>query len=216
MQQRIKDGFSILLLAAYATRLFGERLKISRIGAVPQAHRRLHLILNLSAQLDSDTPIINETTNREAAPELLQFGRAFPHILQAVWGADPVQGPVRVSKLDVMDAYHHGTVKPAQVGTSAYVIPSAPEGEGKIICINLVLPMGWVYSPMFFCVFSETLTDMANALVDTHLPVPSYGAISEITATRPGAPHTPESLTHIDCYIDDLISAVQEVPDRQH
>ena len=105
---------------------------------MPQSHRRPRLVLNLSAQPESDTPSVNETTDREAAPELLQLGRSFPHILQAVWGADPVQGPVRVSKLDVMDAYHHGTVKPAQVGTSAYVIPSAPEGEGKIICINLV------------------------------------------------------------------------------
>ena len=57
MQQRIKDGFSILLLAAYATRLFGERLKLFYIVAVPQENRRLRLILNLSAQPDSDTQL---------------------------------------------------------------------------------------------------------------------------------------------------------------
>ena len=59
-------------------RLLGERLKISRIAAVPQAHRRLRLILNLLAQPDSDTLSVNDTTDREAAPELLQFSRAFP------------------------------------------------------------------------------------------------------------------------------------------
>ena len=78
------------------------------------------------------------------------------------------------------------------------------------------MSMGWVDSPKFFCAFSETLTDVANALVDTYLPVPSYSAISEIPETRPGPPHTPESLTHIGCYMDDVISAVQGGPDFQH
>ena len=63
---------------------------------MPQAHCHPRLILNLSAQPDSCTPSANETTDREAALELLQFGRAFPRILQALWEADPVQGPVRI------------------------------------------------------------------------------------------------------------------------
>ena len=197
-------------------RLFGERLKLSCISAVSQAYRRLRLILNLSTQPDSDTLSVNETTNREAVPESLHFGRAFPCILQAVWEADPVQGPVRVSKLDVTDTYHRGTVNPEQVGAFAYVIPSAPGDKGIFICINLVLPMGWVDSPKFFCTFLETLIDVANALVDSELPDPSYCAISEIPSTGPGPPHTPESLTHIYCYINDVISLVQGGPNRQH
>ena len=57
---------------------------------------------------------------------------------------------------------------------------------------------------------------MANALVDTDLPVPSYGAISEISATGTVPPHTPESLTHIDFYMYDVISVVQGGADCQH
>ena len=76
--------------------------------------------------------------------------------------------------------------------------------------------MGWIDSPKFFCAFLETLTDMENALVDTDLLVLSYGTISKIPATGPRPPHTPDSLTHIDCYMDDIISAVQGGPDRQH
>ena len=68
--------------------------------------------------------------------------------------------------------------------------------------------MGWVDSPKFFCAFSEMLMDVENDLVNTDLPVPSYGAISKIPATRPTPPHTPESLTHINCYIDAVISVV--------
>ena len=130
MQWSIKDGFSILLPAADAIRLFGENLNISCITAVPQAHCRLRLILNLLSHPESDTSSVNETTDREAALESLQFGRAFPCILQAVWEENPVQGLVWVSKLDITDMYHRSTVKPAQVGDFAYVIPLAPGDEG--------------------------------------------------------------------------------------
>ena len=121
-----------------------------------------------------------------------------------------------MSKLDVTDVYHRGTIKLLQVGAFVYVIPSAPEDEGHITCIDLVLTIGWADSPEFLCAFSKILIDVANALVDTDLLVPSYCAISEIPATGPGPRHTLESLTHIYFYIDDFISEVQGQPYRQH
>ena len=72
-----------------------------------------------------------------------------------------------------------------------------------------------MYSPKFFCDFSEKLTDVTNALVGADLPVSAYGANSALPATEPGPPHTPESLTHIDCYMDDAISVVQGGSERQ-
>ena len=68
MHRKIKDGFIILLLAADAIRLFGKKLKFFRIVAVTQSHRCLRLILNLSAQPDSDKPSFNRTINRDATP----------------------------------------------------------------------------------------------------------------------------------------------------
>ena len=118
----------------------------------------------------------------------MQFGRAFPHILQAIWEAVLAEGPVRVSKLDVTDAYHRVTLKQSQVGAFAYVVPLVPEDDVILICIDLVLPMGWVDSPKFFCSFSETLTDVANNLVDADLPLPAYRAISALPATEPPPP----------------------------
>ena len=147
---------------------------------------------------------------------MLQFGRAFPRILQTVWEADPVQGPVRVSKLDITDVYNRGTVKQAQVGVFAYVIPSSPGEEGIFICIKLVLPMRWIDFPKLFCAFLKTLTDVANALVNSELPVLSYVTISEIPPNRSVPPHTPERLTHIYCYMGDVISVLQGGPYRQH
>ena len=96
MQRRIKDDFRILLPVSDAIQLFGERLKLSRIGAMPQANHCPQLILNLSEKPDSDTPSVNDTTDREATPESLQFRRVLSRILQGVWETDPVQGPARV------------------------------------------------------------------------------------------------------------------------
>ena len=91
-------------------RLFRENLKLYQIAAVPQKHRRPQLILNLSKQPDEGTLSVNESTVRYIAPDSMQFGRAFPRILQVVCKVDPFQGPVRISKLDVTDAYHPGNL----------------------------------------------------------------------------------------------------------
>ena len=71
-----------------------------------------------------------------------------------------------------------------------YIVPSAPVDNCIIIFIDLVLPMGWLDSPKFFCAFSETFTDAADSLFDTELPVPSYSAISKIRSKRQLPPHT--------------------------
>ena len=117
--------------------------------------------------------------------------------------------------MDVMDAYHCGTLRPAQVGAFTYVVPAVSENDCTIICIDLVLTMGWVNSPKYFCAFSETLIDVVNDLVHTSLTVLAYGANLEIPETGPGPPHTINSLAHIDCYMDDVITAVQGGADRQ-
>ena len=131
--RQVQDGFIILLSAEDAVLLFGENLKLSRIAAVPQAQRRPNLTLDFLAQPNKDNPSFNGTTDREIAPESMQFERAFARILQVIWGADPEKGPVRVSKFDVTDAYHCGTLNPSQVGAFAFVVPSVPYDNTIII-----------------------------------------------------------------------------------
>ena len=78
MQQRIKYGFSIFLLAEDAIILFEKKLKLSCITEVPHSYRRPGLILNLLSHSDSDTLIVYENTDRQAALESLHFGRVPP------------------------------------------------------------------------------------------------------------------------------------------
>ena len=58
--------------------------------------------------------------------------------------------------------------------------------------------------------------DMAYAIVNTRLLVPSYGAITNIPMTGTGLAHTLEILTHIECYIYEVITVVQGGPKQQH
>ena len=70
----------------------------------------------------------------------------------------------------------------------AYVVPSVPDNNIILMCIDMVLPMGWVDSSNFFCAFSEMLAGVENALVDADLPVTAYGAISALSTTEPTPP----------------------------
>ena len=64
LRQRVQDGFSILLSAEDAARLFREKLNLSHIAAIPQDQLRPRLILNLSAPPNKETPSVNNTTDR--------------------------------------------------------------------------------------------------------------------------------------------------------
>ena len=60
------------------------------------------------------------------------------------------------------------------------------------------------------------MMDVANALFDSALRVSEYGTIANIPATGPPPLNAWESLTHIDCYMNAVISAVQGEPGQQY
>ena len=89
----------------------------------------LQLILNLSKKTDEVMPSVNNTSDSEVDLESMQFGCASPHIIQEIWDADPSKGPVRVPKIDITDAYHWETLRPAHVSAFSYVIPSVDDDD---------------------------------------------------------------------------------------
>ena len=145
----------------------------------------------------------------------MQCGRAFPCILQEIWRRTQTRSMYGCQSWILLDTYHCGTLCMSHVGVFACFIPSSANDVCIIVCIYLVLPMGWVDTPNCFCTFSETLTDVANTFLHTLLPLPGHGAIVKITKTCPVLPHTLDSLIHIYCYMDDMIIAVQGGPERQ-
>ena len=63
MQHHVQDGFSIIIPADYAFRVFGDKLNLSRITAAPQAHQQPHLIIDLSANPNDGALSFNNNTN---------------------------------------------------------------------------------------------------------------------------------------------------------
>ena len=93
----------------------------------------------------------------------MQFRSCPPRLLQKIWEADPIDGPVLVSKWDISDAFHRYHIYTEDVGLFAYVVPPIPLEPKLFLCIRLVLSMQWVNSPDLFCATSETVTGEANA-----------------------------------------------------
>ena len=82
--------------------MFRYELNLSCIAVVPYNHYRPRLILILSENHNKGKPGVNNTTYRDIVPYSIKTGRTFPHILHVIWEADPAQGLVCVSKLEVM------------------------------------------------------------------------------------------------------------------
>ena len=90
------------------------------------------------------------------------------------------------------------------------MVPSITSDTYCFLCIDLVLPMGWVNSLDFFCSYSETLTDNyntytlnPNSLFDIYLPT------SEAYHTSAALPASPDQLQYIDIYMDNILCATQ-------
>ena len=66
-----------------------------------------------------------------------------------------------------------------------------------IICIKLVIHMGWVDYPTLFLAILERLTKFSNTLLNTFILLPMYREIIKILKTVPDLLHTPDSLTDI-------------------
>ena len=104
----------------------------------------------------------------------------------------------------------------SDVGSFAYVVPALPSDPDVLLCIDLVLPMGWVKSPDLFCSTSETVADVANQLINQpDIPVPSYGPTNNLyhTVTSPTA--SPSRLQYADVYVDDINCVTQGDAEQQ-
>ena len=80
----------------------------------------------------------------------MQFVPLLAQLLQRVWGDYPKEVPIWISKGDISNACHWFHLRPSDVGKFAYVVHPVPSDASCILCIDLVLPMGWFDSPDFF------------------------------------------------------------------
>ena len=93
----------------------------------------------------------------------MQFGPYLARLLQRIWESDPKEVPVWIYKWDISDAFHCCNLRTSDVEKFTYVVTPVPSGTSCLLCIDLVIPMGWFNLTDFFCSASDIVADNANA-----------------------------------------------------
>ena len=73
-------------------------------------------------------------------------------------------GPVRISKADIKDGFHHPFLNAKECLRLFIILPRCDD-EPQFVGIPLACTMGWVQSPPTFCTMSETVCDLCNQAI---------------------------------------------------
>ena len=185
--------------------VFGDRIRISRLASVYQANRNPRLICNSSAAPDDITPAVNASAEKSTAPDAIQFGACLPRFLQKICEADSSDGPVWLSKWDISDAFHRCLLLPGDIGSFTYVVPPLPTYISTLLCIDLVIPKGWVNSPYMLCASSETVSDVDNGyLLGPTSTFKIYPPTEGTYSLDPSLTASAARLQYVDFYMDGL------------
>lgn len=135
---------------------------MSPLGAVHhQRDRQPRLIVDYSF---SD---VNAETLQLAPPEAMQFGRCLQRVLPRVVHADPAYGPVYLSKINIADGFYRVWLQLANILKLGVIFPTS-RGLPPLLAFPLTLPMGWMESPPYFTVLTETACNLANTTCVLH------------------------------------------------
>jgi hypothetical protein len=166
---------------------------------------------------------VNQASAMLAPTHAMQFGNTFQRVLQRIAYANPSHGPVLLAKFDLSDGYYRVPLSPEAALELAVILPPL-ENHPPLVGIPLMLPMGWKLSPPYFCAFTETAADIANAALHTQTPLPPQHALEALSqlnsapiiipnlraTSAPDAIHqwkTP--IAYTDVYMDDFIGISQ-------
>jgi hypothetical protein len=213
MLDMVKKRYWIVLPFS-AVRHFAH-LKLAPAGVVPQRTRRPRPII------DYTFTDVNANSAPLAPTQAMQFGQAIQRILQRIAYTNPKYGPALLSKVDLSDGYYRVPLSPSAALELAVVLPPL-QGTKPIIGIPLKLPMGWKYSPPYFCAYTETVADLSNHHIVNqtgNAPHRLESAISQIPAEHhsadPNSIQPPleytlkQPIAYTDVYMDDFLGISQ-------
>ena len=131
--------------------------------------------------------------------------------------------------MDISDGFYRVWLRVEDIPKLGVTFPSERPGE-HLVAFPLVLPMGWVSSPPYFCAHTETVADVANErimqgakpplhrldrLADTVVPpdsIPSPLTTMEATTVPPTVATLQPGrrpLGRFEVYIDDFCGVAQ-------
>jgi len=193
-------------------------LKLAPSGVVPQRERRPRPIMDYTFNQ------VNQNSLPLAPMHAMQFGNCLQRVLQRIAYCNPGYGPPLLAKLDLADGYYRVPLSQEASLELAVVLPADGLQE-PLVGLPLSLPMGWAYSPPYFCAFTETIADLSNrrgTLLRDHpyhhitSQQPSVGSQqlplqfdhAAILPYNPGVPAAPVAYT--DVYLDDFMVVTQQ------
>jgi hypothetical protein len=139
----------------------------SPLGVVPQRERRPRVIVDYSFYG------VNKDTLKLGPEEAIQFGKAVERLLKAGVRANPKFEPLLQYKLDISDGFYRialSTSGSQRLGVLLLNFPGLP----SLVAFPLALPIGWTDSPQFFCVFTESICDLANQEIRKNVRYPEH------------------------------------------
>lgn len=194
------------------------QMKVSPIAAIPHKSKAFRSILDLSFSLrlqdGTKLPSVNDSTTKTApAGAINQLGHALQRVIHAFAEATE-DDKIFMAKWDIKDGFWRLDANEGDEWNFAYVLPQPP-GEPIKIVIPTSLQMGWVESPPYFCVATETSRDIATTYCETEIgTLPSHKFdkhVSDNDATRelPDTPLTNKRMRYlIEVYVDDFMAIV--------
>ena len=183
-------------------------LKLSPLGVIPQRDRRHRVIVDFTFSN------VNQNTVTVAPYEAMQFGRAFDRLLHRIYHANRRFGPVFMIKVDLSDGFYRMPLSSSHLPSLGVSFPNLP-GEPPLVALPLVLPMGWVASPPYFCALTETAADLANQLL--HQPVRCPIHPLSIAADHPTEPTLlPRPAPPLDMSMYTSVPLLPSLPTLSH
>ena len=193
------------------------QLKISPVAMVPHSSRPYRAILDLSFSIklapQTTVPSVNSTTTKTAPKGAIdQIGHVLPRIIHAFASADEHE-KIFMAKWDIKDGFWRLDCEAGEEWNFAYVLPSTFGTDDVSLVVPTSLQMGWIESPPYFCVASETARDAAAQYAE--LPIGSQPTHKFIHHTRTHedyvalddekSPSTPMKYV-MEVYMDDFIT----------
>ena len=104
----------------------------------------------------------------------MRLGFTLRRIMRRVLMADPMLGPVYLGKVDLADSYMRIWVRLEDTPSVGFLILRKIPTDKQLVGFHLSLTMGYVGIAPFFCLLTETITDMASAAMDDHHKAPPH------------------------------------------
>ena len=95
----------------------------------------------------------------------MRFGGALQRIHKQLLTSDPCLGPVYLSKVDLADAYMRLWVRMEDNPSVTFLISKNNTGDTQMVGFRLLLSMGDIDSATYFCMATETVTNLSNETI---------------------------------------------------